>query len=168
MQPYPQELRVRVVAAVEQGEHSIAEIARLFNVGVTFVKKMLRLHRAGDDLAPRQGGGPAPALKEPEHQVLRAHIAAQPDASLAELQQVLAARRAVAVSQATICRALQELGLPRKKEFLCPSTRRATKGALPPLNRSTGPRSVCVCGRNGLPASADAALGTGRTRSTGG
>lgn len=56
--PQAQELRVRVVAAVEQGEHSIPEIARLFNVGVTFVKKMLRLHRAGDDLAPRHGGGP--------------------------------------------------------------------------------------------------------------
>lgn len=125
MKPYPQELRVRVVAAVEQGEHSITEIARLFNVGVTFVKKMLRLHRAGDDLAPRHGGGPEPSLKEPEHKVLREHVAAQPDASLAELQQALVDKRAVSVSQATICRALQELGLPRKKRASSP--RNATK-----------------------------------------
>ncbi len=135
MQPYPQELRVRVVAAVEQGEHSIPEIASLFNVGVTFVKKMLRLHRTGDDLAPRHGGGPKPALKAAEHRVLRAHIAAQPDASLAELQQVLLAQRAVAVSQATICRALQELNLPRKKESFRPSARRKTAAAVPPLDR---------------------------------
>ena len=134
MRPYPQELRVRVVAAVEQGEHSIPEIARLFNVGVTFVKKMLRLHRAGDDLAPRHGGGPKPSLKEPEHEVLREHIAAQPDASLAELQQVLAQRRAVSVSQATLCRALQELDLPRKKESFRPGTRRKTESAISPLN----------------------------------
>lgn len=124
MQPYPQELRVRVVAAVEQGEHSIPEIARLFNVGVTFVKKMLRLHRAGDDLAPRQGGGPKPALKEAEHQVLREQLAAQPDASLAELQQALVEQRAVSVSQATLCRALQALDLPRKKRAF--SRKRAT------------------------------------------
>lgn len=116
MQPYPQELRVRVIAAVEQGEHSIPEVARLFNVGVTFVKKMLRLHRAGDDLAPRHGGGPKPSLQEPEHKVLRQHIAAQPDASLFELQQLLADQYGVSVSQATICRALQELDLPRKKK----------------------------------------------------
>jgi transposase len=54
MKPYPQELRVRVVAAAEQGELSIPEVASLFNVGITFVKKMLRLHRNGDDLAPHR------------------------------------------------------------------------------------------------------------------
>ena len=48
MVPYPQELRTRVVAAVEQGEMTIGEVARVFSVGVTFVKKMLRLHRAGE------------------------------------------------------------------------------------------------------------------------
>ena len=134
MQPYPQELRVRVVAAVEQGEHSIPEVASLFNVGVTFVKKMLRLYRAGDDLAPRHGGGPKPALKESEHQVLRAQITAQPDASLAELQQVLLAQRAVSVSQATICRALQQLDLPRKKESFRARTQRKTAAAVPPVD----------------------------------
>jgi transposase len=125
MQPYPQELRVRVVAAVEQGEHSIPEIARLYNVGVTFVKKMLRLHRAGDDLAPRHGGGAKPSLTEPERALLREAIAAQPDASLEELQQSLVEKRAVSVSLATISRALQELGLPRKKKAFSP--RNATK-----------------------------------------
>ena len=127
MKPYPQELRVRVAIAVEQGEHSLAEIASLFNVGVTFVKKMLRLHRAGDDLAPRHGGGPKPSLQAPEHNVLRAHIAAQPDASLAELQQILATQCALTVSQATICRALQELDLPRKKRVF--ARRNATKNS---------------------------------------
>lgn len=120
MLPYPKELRVRVVAAVEQGEHSIAEIASLFDVGLTFVKKMLRLHRAGDDLAPRHGGGSQPSLQEPERALLRAAIAEQPDASLAELQQMLAEKRQVSVSQTTVCRVLQELGLPRKKRVFSP------------------------------------------------
>jgi transposase len=134
MQPYPQELRVRVVAAVEQGEHSIPEIARLYNVGVTFVKKMLRLHRAGDDLAPRHGGGAKPSLTEPERALLREAIAAQPDASLEELQQSLVEKRAVSVSLATISRALQELGLPRKKKLFRPGTRRKTAASVPPLD----------------------------------
>lgn len=115
MRPYPKELRVRVVAAVEQGEHSISEIASLFGVGSTFVKKMLRLQRSGDDLEPRHGGGSAPALQAAERTLLREQIAAQPDASLAELQQALATKRQVWVSQATVSRALQALGLPRKK-----------------------------------------------------
>lgn len=120
MRPYPQELRVRVVAAVEQGENSIPEVASLFNVGVTFVKKMLRLHRAGDDLTPRHGGGSEPSLKEPERALLREQIAAQPDASLEELQKVLVEKREVSVSQATVSRVLQALGLPRKKRVFSP------------------------------------------------
>jgi transposase len=115
MKPYPQELRVRVVAAVEQGEHSIPEVARLFNVGITFVKKMLRMHRNGEALAPRHGGGSTPALQAPEQALLRAQIKQQPDASLAELQAVLLEKQAVSVSPATVSRALQALGLPRKK-----------------------------------------------------
>jgi transposase len=120
MKPYPQELRVRVVAAIEESEHSIPEIARLFNVGTTFAKKMLRLHRAGDDLAPRHGGGSTPSLKAAEHVLLREQIAAQPDASLEELQAVLLEKQAVSVSPATVSRALQALGLPRKKRAFSP------------------------------------------------
>ena len=129
MKPYPQELRVRVVAAIEQGEGSIPEIARLFNVGTTFAKKMLRLHRAGDDLAPRHGGGSSPALKAAEHALLREQIAEQPDASLAELQAVLREQQEVSVSQATVSRALQALGLPRKKRVILP--RNAMKSGAP-------------------------------------
>ena len=123
MKPYPQELRIRVVAAAEQGEHSIPEVARLFNVGTTFVKKMLRLHRNGDDLAPRHGGGSAPALKEAEHNLLRQQIMQQPDASLDELRAVLREQQEVSVSQATVSRALQALGLPRKKKLFRAGTR---------------------------------------------
>jgi transposase len=116
MAPYPKELRVRVVAAVEEGRFSIPEIARLFQVGVTFIKKMLTWHRAGETLAPRHGGGPAPVLQEKETALLRQEIRVRPDATLAELQKVLADTCQVAVSLSTISRSLQVLQLPRKKK----------------------------------------------------
>ena len=78
MRSYPKELRSRGVAAVEQGELTIRDIAQVFSVGLTFVKKMLRLHRAGEDLAPRHGEGPTPLLQEPERALLRAAVAQQP------------------------------------------------------------------------------------------
>jgi transposase len=127
MVPYPKELRTRVVAAVEQGDLPLAEIATLFGVGMTFVKKMLRLHRAGEDLTPRHGGGPEPKLQEPERALLRAEIEQQPDATLAELQTVLAEHGSSRVSVSTICRALIQLKLPRKKKSLRHGTgRKAT------------------------------------------
>ena len=120
MAPYPKELRVRVVAAVEEGRFAIPEIARLFQVGVTFIKKMLKLHRAGEPLDPRHGGGPVPILQEPETTRLRQEIQARPDATLAELQQVLADTCQARVSLATISRRLQVLHLPRKKKVSSP------------------------------------------------
>jgi transposase len=65
MLAYPKELRIRVVNAVENGDGTLAEISTLFGVGLTFVKKMLRLHRAGEDLAPRHGGGRSPGCTSP-------------------------------------------------------------------------------------------------------
>jgi transposase len=131
MAPYPKELRVRVVAAVEEGRFSIPEIARLFQVGVTFIKKMLSLHRAGEPLDPRHGGGPIPLLQEPETTRLRQALQARPDATLAELQQVLADTCQVAVSLATISRRLQVLHLPRKKKSHRPGARRKGPHAIP-------------------------------------
>lgn len=125
MSPFPIELRTRVVAAVEQGEHSISEVARLFNVGVTFVKKMLKRSRAGEALAPRHGGGTEPLLQEKERALLRQEIDQHPDATLEELQTELLAQCGVKASLPTICRALQQLHLPRKKK--ASATRNGTK-----------------------------------------
>lgn len=116
MVPYPKELRTRVVAAVEQGDLTIGEVARVFSVGVTFVKKMLRLQRAGEDLAPRQGGGSVPKLTDTDRALLRDTVALSPDVTRAECQTVLRAQGRRRVSVPTICRALQQLERPRKKK----------------------------------------------------
>lgn len=120
MLPYPKELRARVVAAVEQGDFSIPEVAELFQVGKTFVKKMLRRARQGAELAPRQGGGPEPIFTAARRATLRAAVAAHPDATLAELQQVMADQHDLMPSLPTLCRVLQELNLPRKKKASSP------------------------------------------------
>jgi transposase len=116
MAPYPKELRVRVVAAVEEGRFSIPEPARIFQVGVTFIKKMLKVHRAGEPLEPRHGGGPVRLLQEEEMTLLRQEIRACPDATLAEVQEVLATKCHTTLSLSTISRSLQVLNLPRKKK----------------------------------------------------
>ena len=116
MGPYPKELRTRVVAAVEPGDMPSGEGAEVFSVGMTFVKKMLHLQRAGEELAPRQGGGAAPKLTDTDRALLREAVAQHPDVTLAEGQAVLAAQGSGRVSVPTICRALQQLQLPRKKK----------------------------------------------------
>ena len=134
MVPYPTELRTRVVAAVEQGDMTIGEVAQVFSVGVTFVKRMLRRQRAGEDLAPRHAGGSAPKLTESDRELLRDTVVLHPDVTLAECQTVLQEQGLRRVSVPTICRALQQLELPRKKKASPPVS--ATKRSAPSSGNS--------------------------------
>jgi transposase len=116
MKPYSLDLRQRVVAAGEDGEGTIAEVAAMFRVGKTFVKKMLRLWREKGELAPHpHGGGATAALTAKQLRALQQQVGTEPDATLAELRHFLRETQEVIVSEATICRALQRLELPRKK-----------------------------------------------------
>ena len=57
MKAYSLDLRQRVLSAALRGDRTIPEVGELFGVSATFVNKMLRLHRAGGDLAPRPSRG---------------------------------------------------------------------------------------------------------------
>jgi len=116
MQAYSLDLRQRVVRAYEQGRASIAEIAARFGVGPTFVKKMLRQHRATGDLQERPHGGGRPASLSPkQRRLLRRKVERERDISLAELQTYLRETAQVEAHVSTISRALKALDLPRKK-----------------------------------------------------
>ena len=106
-----------MVAVVAQGDMTIGEVAQVLSVGVTCVKRRLRLRRAGEDLAPRHGGGSAPKLTESARELLRDTVALSPDVTLAECQSVLSEQGSRRVSVPTICRARPQLELPRKKSL---------------------------------------------------
>ena len=117
MKAYSLDLRQKVLAAALRGDRTIREVADSFGVGTTFVDKLLALHRAGEDLAPRPHGGGYPARLLPRHeQVLRAEVRRQKDATLEELRAHLGAEAGLSVSASTVSRALIRLGLGRKKK----------------------------------------------------
>lgn len=119
MRAYSLDLRERVVTAYEKGEQSIAEIAAQFSVGQTFLKKMLRQKRETGSLEPLPTcAGAKKVLSEQHRRFLAVQIKENPDATLAELQESLQAKKKVRVSAATVSRELQEMGLPRKKNHL--------------------------------------------------
>lgn len=117
MKAYSLDLRRRVLSAALRGDRTIPQVAELFGVSTAFVNKMLRLHRAGTDLAPRPHGGGYPARLLPRHEkLLRSEIRRRKDSTLEELRAHLAEKEALAVSVSTVSRALIRLDLPRKKK----------------------------------------------------
>jgi transposase len=115
MRPYSQDLREKIVRALEEPEETQEEVADRFSVSLSFVAKLWRRWReTGSCAALPHAGGRARSLKGHEAW-LRREVAAQPDVTLSELRERVAEAGAPVVSLATICAELQRLDLPRKK-----------------------------------------------------
>jgi transposase len=114
---YSTDLRERVLRACERGRPSRAKIAALFQVAESTVYRWLQAWRVdGRRAAKPHAGGPAPRLDAAALEKLKAIVAEANDLTLVEYATKLKARTGVAASGPTICRALQKLDLPRKKD----------------------------------------------------
>ena len=112
--PYSQDLRERVIAAVDTGTGAYVA-APLFRVSVSYIyKTLIRRRITGEVTARRSGGGPKPKLALHDD-ALRERIAAEPDITLAELQAWLLAERKVKVSVGCLWNKLNFLKLSLKK-----------------------------------------------------
>ena len=115
MKPYSQDLRERVIAALEAGHGTQAEIADRFRLSKSTVEKWWARWQATQSCAALpQSHGPTRTLQVCET-FIRTEVARQPDVSLAELCERVAEQQAIEASPSMMCRTLQHLKLPRKK-----------------------------------------------------
>jgi transposase len=120
MKTYSQDLRERVVRACDEGRGTRQQIADLFGVSVSWVRRLLQRRRQTGSFAARPRGGSEPRKMDPPRCArLVVLVAERPDATLAELRDRLGAP----VHVSTLCRALARLGLPVKKKSGGPPSR---------------------------------------------
>ena len=125
MKPYSQDLREKIVRALEAQEETQEEIAQRFSVSTSFVVKLWRRWReTGSAAALPHAGGRQPSLQASEA-VIRRELDRQPDLTLAELCEQVGATGGASVSTKTMCLELRRLSLPRKK------SRSTTRSATP-------------------------------------
>ena len=110
MQAYSVDLRERVVADREAGLRT-AEVAAKYRVSPAWVRRLMHRYRATGQVAPTRRTQYRLPILEPYLPQLAALIAAQPDATLAELRAAVG----VPVSLTTVWRAVRRLGLTVKK-----------------------------------------------------
>jgi len=128
-QPYGADLRDRVLAAT--GE-AIRAVAARFSVSPSYVSKVrARLRQTGQATPGPQQNHVRPRL-EPFYDVLRARVAAQADATIAELRAWMAEQHGVTVSHPVMWETLGRLGLTLKK----------SASARPSRSGRTSPRRV--------------------------
>ena len=111
---YSQDLRERVMAAVDSGTGAYAA-ASIFRVSVSYISKLLgRRKKTGETSARPWAGGPKPKLAAYD-EVVRARVASEPDSTLAELQAWLMAEHSLKVSIGCLWKRLRHPGLTLKK-----------------------------------------------------
>jgi transposase len=121
-QAYSQDLRDRVLAAVDDGM-PVPEAAPLFRVSVSYIyKAQIRRRRTGETTARPQRCQLTPKLAR-YHEEIRAAVKERPDATVSELREWLLSRHGVSVSHAVMWTALARLGLTRKKRPSTPASR---------------------------------------------
>jgi transposase len=115
MRPYSNDLRERIVAAIDRGEHSLRQIAYLFSVNLSFLVRLLQRRRATGSVQPKpHAGGPPLKLDADAVRRLLELVRQQPDATLAELRD----RLGIPCHLATIARVLRRHRISRKKKTL--------------------------------------------------
>jgi len=116
MKAYSQDLRQRILRAVDQGT-SQAEVAKTFAVSVPTIKRYLKQRRESGHVLPKAIPG-RPAKKGALLQAnLLAQLETHPDARREEHCQLFEARYGIKVSPASISRARMALGWTRKKRL---------------------------------------------------
>jgi transposase len=112
--PLSQDLRERIVRAVEGGS-SIRRAAARYEVSPSAAVKLMRRVRETGSAAPGRIGGHRRPLLEPHQALLRSLVEAKPAITLAELQAELCGRSIVVSALSTIHHALRRIGFTRKK-----------------------------------------------------
>lgn len=121
MKAYSNDLRRRVIEAIQENEETQAEIAERFSVSESFVENVWkRFRETGSYEALPHGGGRKRLLADDE-QLIRRKVGDQPDITLAELAEYVAEQTGKkVVSDPVMCVELQRLNLPRKKSRFIP------------------------------------------------
>jgi transposase len=114
MRAYSNDLRERIVAAVERGDHSLRQLAHLFAVSLSCIVRLLQRKRQTGSVQPKPQPGASRKLDAAAEARLLALVREQPDATLAELRN----RLGIPCSVMTIARALRRQQITRKKKTL--------------------------------------------------
>ena len=115
MKAYSEDLRKRIVDAVERGMAK-SQAARTFGVSLSSVKRYVGMASEGRSLTPKKRPGLRPKIDEQTKRLLEADLQERPAATLPQRREFLKRVGGVRVSDSTVSRMLKRMGWSRKKD----------------------------------------------------
>ena len=116
MKPYSEDLRLRVLAAVDGGTPR-EEVAKTFSVSMPTIKRRLKRRRETADVGPKPIPGRPSVKGAVLEEWLPKHLEENPDLTLGEHREAFEEARGISASASTVGRAIARLpgGWPLKK-----------------------------------------------------
>ena len=114
MKAYSEDLRKKIVAAIERGM-SKAQAARLFDVSLSSVKRYSRTAREGGSLEPRKSPGRPRKADEKAQLLLEKDVEERPSATISQRRRFLEHITGTDLSDSTVRRLMKRMGFSRKK-----------------------------------------------------
>src|ERR687890_921795 len=118
MKPYSEDLRTRIVRAVQEGTSSKSGAARLFGISLSSVKRYARIATRGESLKPGKGGGRPPKTDETTQKLLEEDVKERPAAAVSQRRRFLEHTTGKVLSDSTILRLLKRMGFSQKNGLL--------------------------------------------------
>ena len=120
MEPYPIEMRKRILADCDAGMPTQA-VAWKHNVSKSWVRRLKQRRRENGEIAARKAGSTPPSKWRPHVEQIAEAVRQRPDATLVELREALG----LDLSLQSLSRALRALKLTFKKKSSTPRNKTA-------------------------------------------
>jgi transposase len=118
MRAYSIDLREKIVKLYEEGKVSQRQLAKQFDVALSFVEKIIKQYRQTGSVEPKKRTEQTPTkLNHEQLKVLEKLVEENNDATLDELSQMLKEHTGVLISRVTVDRMLKKLNITFKKNI---------------------------------------------------
>jgi transposase len=114
MRAYSEDLRKKIVAAIEQRGMPKAQAARLFDVSLSSVKRYSRTASKGGSLEPRKSPGRPHKIAEKGQLLLEKDVEERPSATISQRRRFLEHITATTLSDSTVRRLMKRMGFSQK------------------------------------------------------
>lgn len=127
MKAYSEDLRMKIVAAIEHRGMNKCQAARTFDVSLPTVKRYARKSRQGLSLSPSKAPGRAPKMDESTKKLLAEDVKQRPTVTLKQRREYLQAVAGIDLSRSVLCRTIKRMESTRKKGHEPPPSATSSK-----------------------------------------
>src|SRR3712207_3217244 len=113
MRAYSEDLRKKIIAAIERGMPKV-EAARTFEVSLSSVKRYARIARQGESLTPKKSPGRTRKVDQKAQVLLKEDVKERPAATISQRRRFLEHMTGKDLSDSTVRRLMKRLGFSQK------------------------------------------------------